>query len=183
MREQAIQIITDAAYAAGLPEGRVIRLVKKDNITLERPRIEIQFLPETYKRTGRKLGITRTKTDTRRKRELYEVTLQVLANVLAESESWLETFAYNFVARLPKGFNDKNENWVKVRVQKATFGRPPDVRVADDVIEVFKKANELFAITFTWRITMEEVETLIPTFSINPLFREAGEKDGDKKKE
>lgn len=183
MREQAIGQITKTALAAGLPEGRVFNLVRKDNLTIDRPRIEIQFLPDAYRRTGRKLGVSRTKTEIVRKRELYVVDTEVAANVLADDERWLESFCYSFAAMMPKGFNDKNGNWVKIRVQKAAFGRPPDIRVGDSVIEVFKKANQLFSITFTWRVTAEETETLIPKLTINPDFREAGKNHGDKKKE
>ena len=68
MQTFATETITRTALAAGLPEGRIINLAKKDNLTIERPRIEIQFLPEKYTRTGRKLAVTRTKTELVRKR-------------------------------------------------------------------------------------------------------------------
>jgi len=168
MQTFATSVITQAALAAGLPEGRVIDLVKKDNLTIERPRIELQFLPERYTRTGRKLGVWRTREEYLRKRELYEVEQTVSANVLAEDRAWLETFSVDFVARLPRGGNDSRGNWVRVRAQKATFGRPPDKRVGDAVIEVFTKVNRLFVLSFVWRITAEEVEALIPTFTIYP---------------
>ncbi len=59
MQTFAREVITRAALAAGLPEGRVIDMVKKDNLTLQRPRMELQFLPEKYTRTGRTLGLAR----------------------------------------------------------------------------------------------------------------------------
>ena len=89
MQTFATGIITRAAAAAGLPKGRVIDIVKKDNLTIERPRVELQFLPEKYTRTGRKLGLRHTKTEQIRKRELYEVELTVNANVLADDRAWL----------------------------------------------------------------------------------------------
>jgi len=176
MQVFATDIITGAALAAGLPERRVIDLTKKDNLTIERPRIELQFLPERYTRTGRKLGVWRQLMDTEdgtkklmhcRKRELYEVEQTVSANVLAEDREWLETFSVDFVAHLPRGGNDSRGNWVRIRAQKATFGRPPDKRVGDAVIEVFTRVNRLFVLSFVWRITAEEAEALIPTFTIN----------------
>lgn len=173
MQTFATGIITRAAAAAGLPEGRVIDIVKKDNLTIERPRVELQFLPEKYTRTGRKLGLRHTKTEQIRKRELYEVELTVNANVLADDRAWLEAFSVNFVAALPRGENDIRGNWVRVRAQKATFSRPPDKRVGDEVIEVFTKVNRLFVLTFTGRITGEETETLIPSLTIRPAFIQA----------
>ena len=172
MQTFVTETITRTALAAGLPEGRIIDLAKKDNLTIERPRIEVPFLPEKYTHTGRKLAVTRTKTEHIRKRELYEVEQTVNANILADDRAWLEAFCVDFVAGLPRGGNDSRGNWVKIRVQKATFGRAPDKRVGDEVIEVFTKVNRLFVLTFTWRITEEEAEELIPSITINnPTFK------------
>lgn len=168
MQAFATEVITRAALSAGLPEGRVMDIVKKDNLTIKRPRIELQFMPERYTRTGRKLAVTRTKTDLIRKRELYEVELTVNANVLADNRAWLEAFSVAFVAALPRGGNDSRGNWVKVRVQEATFGREPDRRVGEKVIEVFTRVNRLFILTFTGRITGEEYDKLIRTIIIKP---------------
>ena len=180
MQTFAMETITRAALAAGLPAGRIIDVAKKDNLTIERPRIEMQFLPEQYTRTGRKLAAARQSVESGdgakklmlcRKRELYEVELTVNANVLADDRAWLEEFSVDFVAALPRGGNDSRGNWIKVRAQKATFGRAPDKRVGDEAIEVFVKVNRLFVLTFTGRITREEAETLTPSFTINPTLK------------
>lgn len=171
MQALITEIITLAALSAGLPEGRVISQVEKDNLTIERPRLELQFLPETLTRTGRKLGVWRTLTEQIRKRELYQVELDVAANALAEDSVWLGDFCYDFIAALPRGFNDKRGNWVKAKAQKATFGKPPDKRVGDAVIEVFTKVSELLLLTFVWRVTSEEAEALIQTFTLDMHFK------------
>ena len=168
MQTFATGVITQAALDAGLPEGRVIDMVKKDNLTLQRPRIELQFLPEKYTRTGRVLGVRRTALQQERTRELYEVVQTVNANVLADDRPWLEAFSLAFAAALPRGGNDSRGNWVRGRAQQATFGRSPDKRVGHQVIEVFTRVNRLFVISFTWRITGKEAEVLIPTFTIKP---------------
>lgn len=179
MQTFATETITRAALAAGLPEGRVIDIVKKDNLIIERPRVEIQFMPERYTRTGRKLAARRLPVKNEdgkeklmlcRKRELYEVELTVNAHVLADDRAWLEAFSVDFVAALPRGGNDSRGNWIKVRAQKATFSRPPDKRVGDEVIEVFTRVNRLFVLTFTGRITREETVDLIPSLTIRPTF-------------
>ena len=168
MQAFATEVITRAALSAGLPEGRVMDIVKKDNLTIKRPRLELQFMPERYTRTGRKLAVTRTKTDLIRKRELYEAELTVNANVLADDRAWLEAFSVAFVAALPRGGNDSRGNWVKVRAQEATFGREPDRRVGEKVIEVFTRVNRLFVLTFTGRITGEEYDKRTRTIIIKP---------------
>ena len=180
MQTFATKVITQAVVAAGLPAENVIALVKKDNLTLQRPRIEIQFLPEKLTRTGRKLGVSREKVKGPdgeeklrlvRKRELYVVEQAVNVNVLAEDPAWLERFSYAFVAALPRGGNDSRGNWVKVLAQKAAFYRPPDKRVGDEVIEVFSRVNRLYTLTFTGRITAEETEELITSHTINPIIK------------
>ena len=215
MQTFAREVITRAALAAGLPEGRVIDMVKKDNLTLQRPRMELQFLPEKYTRTGRTLGLARhrrtgsaaaaqrSEPETAfsgeaiasvpqeagpsvmvltRKRELYEVVQTVNANVLADDRAWLEAFSVGFVANLPRGGNDSRGNWIKVRAQRATFGRAPDKRVGEKVIEVFTRVDRLFVLTFTGRITGEELAELIPSLTITPLIRQQGEVSyGDEK--
>ena len=61
----------------------------------------------------------------------------------------------------------------RFQVRKATFSRPPDKRVGDTVIEVFTRANRLFTLTFTGRITAEEMEELIPSYTITPNIGKA----------
>ena len=168
MHTLATDVITQAALAAGLPEGRVYDVARKDNITQKRPRVEIQFLPEKHTRTGRMLGITRTQTEQVRKKELYAVELTVLANVFAESEQWLSGFCYAFMAALPRGRNDSRGNWVRIRSAKAQFVHTPPPRVGEKSIEPMKRFNQIFSLTFTGRVTSEDREALIETFTIEP---------------
>ena len=182
MQAFATEVITRAALAAGLPEGRVMAAVKKDNLTIDRPRVEMQFLPEKYTRTGRKLGVSREKVKgvdgteklmLVRKRELYVVELPGNVHVRSAARAWLVRGASAVGGALPRGGNDSRGNWVKIQVRKATFSRPPDKRVGDTVIEVFTRANRLFTLTFTGRITAEETEELIPSYTITPNIRKA----------
>lgn len=173
MRELARQIITCAAVAAGLDAKQVINIVAKDNLTLARPRIELQWLPAQLARTGRLLGVRRKGTDLITKRELYQVRQEVSANILAEDATWLEAFVYEFFARLPRGVNDARNNWVKIRAEKTDFQKPEDKRVGDSVIEVFKKCNEVCVIRFDWRITEEEAGQLVPELTTRINIRGA----------
>ncbi len=56
MRDLLLEKIAEAAELLGLPRDRVMTKSLKDNLTLPRPRLELDFLPETYTRTGRLLG-------------------------------------------------------------------------------------------------------------------------------
>lgn len=166
MNDLARTAIKDAAQKAGLDPAKVYEPVAADNLTIKRPYMTVQFLPESYKRTGRKLAVTRTKTEIIRKKELYEVELLAAANILAEDEKWLADFCYAFVAALPRGINDERGNWVKIRAEKAQFAKPPDKRVGDEVIEVFRKCGQLYQLSFTGRIVEEIREPLIETHTL-----------------
>lgn len=168
MRNFADNIIKQAASVAGLDNSRIMDVSAADNLTIPRPRIEFQFLPESWKRTGRKLGVTRHGTTQTRKKELYEVRLDVTANILAEDETWLANFKREFVKAIPSGANDSQGNFVKIRVQQATFTKPPAKRVGTSAITVFTKVNDLLSISFVWRLTQDETNILIHSVNILP---------------
>lgn len=168
MENTVIAQIERIALQAGLPEGRVKDLSRTDNITLPRPRIEFEILPETYERTGRKIGITRTKSSRTVKKELYEGSFDATVNVLAEDSVWLDTFCDDFVTLFPRGWNDARGNWIKARIQRATFGKKPTTRIGAAEIRVLPKVNTLLVIRFTRRLTEEEIANLIQTITFNP---------------
>jgi hypothetical protein len=179
MRTLAMQIITDAALAAGLPEGMVMDLSAADNLTLPRPRLEVDFLPDSLTRTGRKLAVTKKPAGTELaqassvpaaiiKKELYEVRFDLTAHVYAEDAAWLEAFEYTFVAAFPRGVDDQRGNWIRIRVNQATFKKEPTKRVGASEITVFTRIDTLFLITLTGRVTQEDEQALLTTFQIVP---------------
>lgn len=172
MRAFALETLTNAAIKAGLEQTKIMDVSAADNITIPRPRLEYQFLPETYIRTGRKLDIGRESGKQVLKKELYEVSLEVTANVLAEDPLWLANFEFDFVASLPRGGDDQRGNWVKIRVQKATFKNPPTKRVGETDIKIFNKLNTLFSLTFTGRVTEVVKKDLLKDVTFNdPEYR------------
>lgn len=166
MRELLQETVAGVATRAGLPEGRIFGLAAGDNLTMPRPRIELQYLPGSYRRTGRKLAVTRSGGVQTTKKELYEVAFDLTANVLADDEVWLAAFEHDFVAAFPRGVNDARGNWVQIRVEKATFSTPPERRVGIEEIKVFTKVNTLFALRFIGRVTSEEEVQLMQTINI-----------------
>jgi hypothetical protein len=191
MRTLAMQIISNAALAAGLPEGRITDVSAADNLTLVRPRIEVDFLPDSLTRTGRKLAITRAAAVQTTKKELYELRFDLTAHVYAPDEAWLaqartegvpggealrfasaaawlEEFENSFVAAFPRGVNDQRGNWIKIRVNQATFKKEPTQRVGTSEITVFTKIDTLFLLTLTGRVTREDAQALLTTFQIVP---------------
>lgn len=174
MRNLVFSVISATAEAAGLPPGRVLELSRSDNITIPRPRLEVQMLAATYTRTGRRLAATRSKTMLTRTRELYEVRQTVSVNALAENTPWLESFSYDFARFMPHGINDARGNYVRVALAEATPARSSAPRVGLTSIEPLQKRNKLFQMTFIGRVTEEELTRLIQHININLHWRNHG---------
>lgn len=172
MRTLAHEVIRQAAEAAGLPQGRVTGQSVKDNLTLPRPRVEVQYLPETYTRSGRPLARQRDMAPPypvqRTRRELYSVRLPVVAQVLADDDAWLDGFCPAFVAALPRGLDDERGLWVAVRVEKGDWEGYAAKRVGDAVIAPIIKRARLFTIDFSWRLATEEEVRLLTDITITP---------------
>lgn len=166
MRDRIMEIITTAATTAGVQADRVFDVSAADNLTLPRPRVEVNFLPGSYSRTGRKLAVTRAQSVQTTKKELYEARVDLTAQVYADNAAWLAAFENDFVVAFPRGFNDARGNWVKILVREATFRKEPTKRVGVKEIKVFTKLDTLFALSFTGRVTQEEEEQLITTVDI-----------------
>lgn len=168
MRELITKMIQDTATTAGAAPEHIMSLSASDNLTLPRPRVELNFLPASYTRTGRKLGITRVLDIQTTKKELYEVRLDVTAQVYADDAEWLADFEHDFVAEFPNGIHDTHGNWIRARIEKMTFTQDPTKRVGMKAIEVFTKLDSLFALTFTGRVTKDEAQKLITKVDIQP---------------
>lgn len=178
----ALEAIRQAAVAAGLPAERVIPAPLSDNISIPRPRIEYQVLPARYRRTGRKLGISKGGKDNpvqTTKWELYEVDLDIQVNVLAPdtkkddaaADAWLADFAPAFVAAFPRGGNDGAGNYTRIRVQRAAYARKAAPQVGETALRVSTKIGTAFVITFGGRITSDKREDLLTKVNINlPTF-------------
>ena len=175
MQDLAFEVITQTAEQLGLPPGRVF-FEGKDNLTVPRPRIELQFMGETYRHLVRNLGISRIRTEDgyiqELKREIYTVREQVGVNVLADNEAWLKEFSKQFVKEFPRGRNDASGNWVKLRAASAEGKQPLAKRVGTTEIKVFTKVSNLIVVTLEGRITEIEQTRLLETVNIKlPSFR------------
>ena len=169
--ELIFQIIRETAEALGLPEGRVLTL-GKDNLTVPRPRIELQFMGETYTSAVRGLAVTRLKDEREHyqelKKQLYTVREQVGVNVLAEDEAWLQTFCRDLIACLPRGVNDADGNWIKIRAESAEEPSEPEKRVGLETIKVFTRVSKFLTVTFEGRVTVTEESGLMEHVEIKP---------------
>lgn len=164
IRQLILEKVRDAAETLGLPRERVITQSKKDNLTLPRPRVEIQFLPATYLRTGRRLGRTETaETSAVEKKELYQITLPAAAQALADDPAWLRDFVAGLIPALATAFNDHSGNFVRLRCERGEWENEAVQRVGGNftVIEPLVKRGYLLHLNATYRATAEEAAALI----------------------
>lgn len=158
MRDLILEKVRDAAGLLGLPREHVMTKSYQDNLTLPRPRVELDFLPETYRRTGRGLGTIKLSEDHLKiKKETYEIDLPVVAQILAKDPEWLKESCYRLAAALPRSFDDRHGNHVTLQ---ATQGEWEDFnvrRVGVKEIDPIKKRGYLLHIRVTWRMTSEQL--------------------------
>lgn len=103
MRNIIENTIKEAAVKAGLDIQNIMSLSAADNLTLPRPRIELNFIADIYTRTGKKLAVTKALGVQTIKKELYEISIDVTAQIYADNATWLETFEHDFVVAFPRG--------------------------------------------------------------------------------
>lgn len=170
MQDLIFDVIAQTAGRLGLPEGRVLT-EGKDNLTVPRPRVEVQFMGEVYHSETKIIGITRFEDENGHfqelKKQLYIVREQAGLNVLAEDSGWLKTFCAGLIAEMPRGVNDSNGNWVKIRTESAEGKTSPEKRVGTTAIKVFNKVSKFLIVTFEGRITVTEQSRLLETVNIN----------------
>ena len=169
MRSLARQIITTAAITAGIVETSVMDKPDKQNLLLPTPRMELEYMPEDYKRTFQKIA----KFDdppadpedpaTHRviRSRIYRNTLTVRAEVRCDDEDWLETFVKAFILAMPHKTADSGNNLVTIqttRAVRAGFGYK--------MVEVFKKRSNTLHITFTGMLCRDDQLPLIRDVNI-----------------
>ncbi len=168
MRDLILQKVAEAAEPLGLPRDRVMTKSARDNLTLPRPRIELDFLPETFERTGRLLGTLPAGTDQKTlRRELYQVSLPVAAQILANDPAWLKNFCYRLTAALPRGFNDAAGNYVKLQAHQGAWEGFTLKRVGDQAIDPIVKRGYLLHLKVTWRVTQDRLLNYINNINFN----------------
>lgn len=163
-----ITLLENRAQGLGIAEGNFISTTAKDNITLSQPRLEYAFSNVTSTRNVRNLGVFLEKelaetgdetgdenTVSVRKRELYQCSVTLNLVLFCEDSSFRSTFVEEFVATLPKGFDDSKGNFVKITVQSFEMLDEAKKRVGASTISIDKSVDAEISLIFEYRITEE----------------------------
>ncbi|MFH2064983.1 MAG: hypothetical protein ABIK15_07290 [Pseudomonadota bacterium] len=175
MRAFARQIITAAAVTAGMDADSIMDKPDKQNLLLPTPRMELEYMPEDYKRTFRKIvkfndpppapedpedpeePVTQRVIRSR----IYENTLTVRAEVRTDDEAWLEAFVKDFILDMPHKTADSDNNLVTIKTVRAVRGG-----FGSKLVEVFKKRSNAIHITFTGMLCRDDLIPLIRDVNI-----------------
>jgi len=172
MRQTATDIVTKAAMTAGLPGKAIMIEAEKDSVTLPKRRVEIGFLTESYKYTGRPVrkrpSKVNAKTHRTFTRERHSIRLPVRVVIRSDDEGWLKEFSRRFLAALPKRTVDGDGNSVTVAVEKAKYGG-----FTKKAVEVIKKRSKTYHIALTGMTTADTEIPLIKSVRFDPKYREA----------
>ena len=180
MRELILEKVADAAVSLGLERSRVMTKSLADNLTLPRPRIELDFLPEALAATGRLQGGAKDENGRPLfRKELYEVSLAIAAQALADDPDWLTNFVWRFIAALPRGFDDARGNYVKLRAGQGQWEGFDLRRVGTVEIDPIVKRGYLLHLTAIWRISREEAVDFITQVNFNVKGMDNGQQGQD----
>jgi hypothetical protein len=165
------QVIREAAAKAGL-ENVVLYSADIKSIALPKPRLEFQFLPDSYIPTGRKIAkrreAIRDGEGVIRKqqvivKELYEVDTPVMLYIIDNDDYRIGSLSRKLLLAFPKGVADTYNNWVRIRAvlgewtgfQTTTLGKTMKR------IEPIITRSYNIKVNFTWRLNEELVTPYI----------------------
>lgn len=165
MRAFAKEIITAAAVTAGMDADGVMDKPDKQTILLPTPRLELEYMPEDYKRSFRKISKLPDPDNPDALRlirsQVYQHTLTVRAEVRTDDEIWLETFVREFILAMPHKTADSSNNLVVIRTVRAVRGG-----FESKLVEVFKKRSNALHIEFTGMLCREDQLPMIRDVNI-----------------
>lgn len=173
MRTLAIQTITAAAVACGLPvQGVYLELERADSesVFLPERRLEIQVLDEELTRQGWRVArITAEDAAICRTRYAeYRCRLPVRVLVRGDDQTWLDAFCRAFLLALPGKTRDGAGNPVRVAASRAirkgyTFAS----------IRIEEKCTQALHIHFTGIIHKDVDTGFITHITLHPRYEEA----------
>jgi len=160
MRTLAETVITEAAVAAGIPVSAVMDKPDKETVLLPSRRLQLEFLPASLRPASRMVAKfpTASHPETHRtvRRQAYERTFLVRAEIVSDDESWLEDAVLQFLSALPRRVADGSGNLVTVEALKAELGG-----FGGKLVEVFTRRRTAIHIQFTGMICRDRDVELI----------------------
>lgn len=170
MIEFARQVIKTGAIKAGIPEKNIIDLAA-DSITLPKPRLDIQFLPEVFRKTGRTLAINKSDAGFEKILSVYEVRLGVACNIYTATTQELEKITNAFIKALPRKFANAENNIVKLWVASGQWKIVGGTQVGLTKIEPIKSRSRLIRVDFVYHVTEDRLTPYMKEFNLKAFHQ------------
>lgn len=156
MRDTAFFIIKTAAAEVGLPVTSVIERPwkKVGSILLPDPRMEVEWMGESLKRSGRRLAVVAGSDPLRSRtvrRALYTAELTARCELVSDDPEWVEEAYREYVLALPRKVGDANNDLVVVTANRAVRGG-----FVSGLVDVGRKRSSAVYVVFRGLISRDE---------------------------
>jgi hypothetical protein len=153
-------LIKTAASKIGI-EKVVLHTVS--NLTLPKPRLEIEFIPSTYIPTGRKIAKRQKDGKQIIVNERFEVDTPAMLYIIDNDDARIERLSNELIMAFPKGVADNYNNWVRVTpvLSEWTSFKAPTLGDVAKRIEPMIERTFSVKVNFLWRLTYEQATAYI----------------------
>jgi hypothetical protein len=153
-------LIKEAALKIGIEK---VLLHTATSLTLPKPRLEFEFLPDSYIATGRKIAKRREDGKQIIVHERYEVDTPAMLYVIDNNDERIERLSRELVMAFPKGVADSYNNWVRILpvVGEWTGFKAPTLGAELKRIEPIFERTYSVKVSFKWRLTYEQATPLL----------------------
>lgn len=165
-------IIVKAGVNAGVPNEHIL-LELSNNIITPKPAISIQFLEETFTKTGYSLAnfIDKQKKEMEHIISLYEVRLPIICNIYADNNEEINAISNAFIKGLPRKIADKNNNIVKIKATSSNWEIVGGSTIGLKRVEPIIKRQRLVKIDVYYHISDSTIIALMDNVNIKGAIK------------
>ena len=170
MRDTAFSIIKTAAEEVGLQDASVIEKPwkKGGSILLPDPRMEVEWMGESLKRSGRRLAVVAGSDPLRSRtvrRALYTAELTARCELVSEDPDWVEVAYRRYILALPRKVGDSNNDLVVVTANRAVRSG-----FVSGLVDVGRRRSNAVYVVFRGMISRDESVPWIRDAHIVPYW-------------
>ena len=148
------ETITEALKKSGI--SRVIDS-ENNSILTEKPFAVLQFLGETFEKTGFTLAGEMNRDHIKKVLSKYISKLSVSCNIVTQTENELITITEGFIKNMPQKVKDKNKNMVSVVIASSTYKLASGEFISTEKVDTDPYLSRVINIDFNYHITEEYI--------------------------
>ncbi len=157
------ETITDALNKSGIT--RIID-IDSNTILIEKPFAVLQFLGETFDKTGFTLTGEMIRDQIKKVSSKYISKLSVSCNIVTQTEEELISTTESFIKNIPSKLRDKNNNMVSVAIVSSTYKLASGKFIGTEKVDVDPYVSRVISLDFSYHITEEQIIERMKKFTI-----------------